>query len=85
MGGANPTAAQLGTAIRELRESRDLTLEALALVAGLHPTHLSAIELGHTNPGWEKLRSLADAFEIDTSALVRSAEVLARTRLDKPT
>lgn len=79
MGDPNPTAAQLGTAIRELRKSRELTIEDLAGVADLHTTHLSAIERGLANPGWEKIRSLANAFEIDTSALVRLAETLARS------
>ena len=79
MGGTNPTAAQLGTAIRELRKSRALTLEDLAGIAELHTTHLSAIERGITNPGWEKIRSLADAFEIDSSSLIRLAETVANS------
>lgn|GEM_PF-434279 len=79
MGGTNPTAAQLGTAIRELRKSRHLTLEDLAGIAELHTTHLSAIERGVTNPGWEKIRSLANAFGIDSSALIRLAETVARS------
>jgi len=77
VGGTNPTAAQLGTAIRELRESRELTLEDLAGIAEMHTTHLSAIELGKTNPGWEKIRSLANAFRIESSALVRLGETVA--------
>ncbi|MET0558829.1 MAG: helix-turn-helix transcriptional regulator [Solirubrobacterales bacterium] len=79
MGGTNPTAAQLGIAIRELRKRRDLTLEDLAGIAELHTTHLSAIERGVTNPGWEKIRSLATAFGIDSSALIRLAETVARS------
>jgi transcriptional regulator with XRE-family HTH domain len=77
VGGSNPTAAQLGTAIRELRESRDLTLEDLAGIAEMHTTHLSAIELGKTNPSWEKIRSLANAFQMESSTLVGLGEAVA--------
>lgn len=77
MAGTNPTAPQLGTAIRELRRNRHLTLEDLAGIAQLHTTHLSDIELGKTNPGWEMIRSLANAFGIETSAVVKLAETLA--------
>jgi transcriptional regulator with XRE-family HTH domain len=84
VGGTNPTAAQLGTAIRELRKRRDLTLEDLAGIAEIHTTHLSAIERGITNPGWEKIRSLANAFGIDASALIRLAETVARSTSAEP-
>ena len=80
MAGTNPTAPQIGTAIRELRWNRNLTLEDLAGIAALHPTHLSAIELGKKNPGWEMIRSLADALTVETSALVRLAEMLAKSQ-----
>lgn len=79
MGATNPTAAQLGTVIRELRESRDLTLEDLAGIAELHTTYLSKIELGKTNPSWEKIRSLADALQMDSSTLVQLGEAVARS------
>jgi transcriptional regulator with XRE-family HTH domain len=78
--GPNPTAAQLGDTIRELRERRGLTIEDLAGLARLHTTTLSKIERGITNPQWESVRSLATAFEIDSSALIRLAEALAREK-----
>ena len=77
MGGTNPTAAQLGTAIRTLRKERDLTLEDLAGIAEMHTTHLSAIELGKTNPGWEMIRSLANALQMESSTLVGLGEAVA--------
>jgi transcriptional regulator with XRE-family HTH domain len=79
VGVTNPTAAQLGTVIRELRERRDLTLEDLAGIADLHTTYLSKIERGKTNPSWEKLRSLADALQMDSSLLVELGEAVARS------
>lgn len=83
MAGTNPTAPQVGNAIRELRRNRHLTLEDLAGVAKLHTTHLSAIERGKKNPGWEMIRSLADAFGIETSALVKLAETLAKSQANR--
>ena len=80
MAGTNPTAPQIGTAIRELRWNRHLTLEDLAGIAELHTTHLSEIELGKTNPGWEMIRSLANALGVETSALVKLAEMLAASQ-----
>jgi transcriptional regulator with XRE-family HTH domain len=78
VGGPNPTAPQLGDTIRELREKRDLTLEDLAGLARIHTTTLSKIERGITNPQWESVRSVADAFGIDASALLRLAEMMTR-------
>ncbi len=79
MGATNPTAAQLGTVIRTLRKERDLTLEDLAGIAELHTTYLSKIERGKTNPSWEKLRSLANALQMESSALVELGEAVARS------
>ena len=38
--------AELGAAIRARRKARRLSIEGLALEAGMHPTYLSAIERG---------------------------------------
>lgn len=80
MAGTNPTAAQLGTAIRELRKQKELTIEDLAGSAAVHPTTLSKIERGITSPRWDNVSALATALAIDSSALVRLAETLARAR-----
>jgi transcriptional regulator with XRE-family HTH domain len=69
-----PTNAALGRAIRRLRKARDLTIEALALDAKMHPTYLSGIERGVRNPTWSKLCALADALGLPISALAREAE-----------
>ena len=50
-----------GQAIRELRESRGLTLDALAAKASMHTTYLSRIERAHSSPTWEKVTALAAA------------------------
>jgi transcriptional regulator with XRE-family HTH domain len=68
-----PTSAQLGVAIRLLRSSRDLTIEALAAEAGIHWTYLSRIENGWRRPTWEVVGSLAAALEVEIADLARLA------------
>ncbi len=69
-----PTSAQLGQAIRRLRQDRELSMEGLAGAAGWHPTYLSAVERGRRNPTWTKLCGMAEALGITVAALVWSAE-----------
>jgi transcriptional regulator with XRE-family HTH domain len=66
--------ADLGRTIRRLRGERDLTIEGLALDAGMHPTYLSGIERGRRNPTWNKLADLAEALEVPVSAIILDAE-----------
>lgn len=70
----------LGKAIRELRESRGLTLDALSAKAGMHTTYLSRIERAHSSPTWEKVAALADALELPVSAIATAAEAQADRR-----
>lgn len=67
------TSAQLGAAIRLLRESRDLTIEGLAAKAGIHWTYLSSIENGKSNPSWEVVGSVAAALGVGMADLERVA------------
>lgn len=68
-----PKSAQLGAAIRSLRKSRKLSIEALAAQAGIHWTSLSRIERGEQNPSWDAVAELATVLEIDTAELARLA------------
>jgi len=68
------TNADLGAAIRRLRWDRDLSIEALAHAADVHPTYLGRIERGGASPTWNKITSLAEALDIPVSTLVREAE-----------
>jgi transcriptional regulator with XRE-family HTH domain len=70
----------LGKAIRELRESRGLTLDALADKAGMHTTYLSRIERAHSSPTWEKVSSLAEALDLSVSEIASAAEAQAKKR-----
>jgi len=72
-----PTSAHSGVVIRQLRKSRDLSIEDLADAAGIDVSYLSGIERKKRNPSWEMIRSLAEALEIEASELVRRAETVA--------
>ncbi|MCB9599922.1 MAG: helix-turn-helix transcriptional regulator [Sandaracinus sp.] len=58
----------LGARLRELRRNRGWTLEELAHEAGVHATHLSAVERGKRNPTVGVLAKRADALEVDLPA-----------------
>jgi len=68
-----PTLAQLGAAIRSLRQGRELSIEALAADADLHTVSVSRIEGGKQNPSWLALTSLASALDVEVVDLVRLA------------
>jgi transcriptional regulator with XRE-family HTH domain len=70
--------ADLGRAIRRLRRAREVSVEALAHAAGMHPTYLSAIERGLRNPTWRKISALAQALEVSVPVLAQSAEIEAQ-------
>ena len=68
-----PTLTQIGAAIRKSRESRGLSIEALAGEADLHTVSVSRIEGGTQNLTWRALSSLADALDVAIIDLVRLA------------
>lgn len=76
-----PSNADLGRAIRRLRWDRDLSIEALAFAAGMHPTFLGRIERGGASPTWGKITSLAGALDVPLSVLLETAEQEAEVAL----
>jgi len=68
-----PTSPQLGAAIRQVRRSRDLSIEDLAAAAGIHWTSVSRIENGRQNPTWDAVAELASALHIEIGDLARLA------------
>lgn len=70
----------LGQTIRELRESRGLTLDALSAKAGMHTTYLSRIERAHSSPTWEKVAALANALDLPISAIATAVEAKTSQR-----
>jgi transcriptional regulator with XRE-family HTH domain len=73
-----PNSKQLGVAIRAERKKKKLTIEALAEAAEMDTSYLSGIERRGRNLTWLKLTAIVKALEVDTSALVRRAEKIAR-------
>jgi transcriptional regulator with XRE-family HTH domain len=54
----------LGAVMRQLRESRGLTQEALAFRSGVSISSLGRIELGRTSAAWATVVQLADALDM---------------------
>jgi transcriptional regulator with XRE-family HTH domain len=67
----------IGLALRQHRTRAGATQERLALRSGVHSTYISNIERGQRDPGLGTLQRLAEALEVLTSELVRTAEEIA--------
>lgn len=69
-----------GTAVKELREARDLTQEALADAAGMTANYVGDTERGERNVSIRVLWQLADGLDVPASELLREAEKGRRRR-----
>lgn len=61
----------LGKAIRQLREERGMTQEALAQDAGVTVGHMSMIERGHSNPTWATVKAVSAALDVSMVELTK--------------
>jgi transcriptional regulator with XRE-family HTH domain len=61
---------RFGKGLRELREARGLSQEALAFEAGLHRTYISSVERGERNVSLVNIERLAVALMAKPSELV---------------
>jgi DNA-binding XRE family transcriptional regulator len=79
---AQPTAEllALGGAIRHLRRERELSQEALAFAAGVHPKHVSEIERANKDPRTTTVVRLAEALGVSVAELY----ALSATEAAKP-
>jgi len=66
----------LGKAIRQLREERGMTQEALAQEAGITVGHMSMIERGHSNPTWATVKAVASALNLSLTDVAAAASRL---------
>lgn len=66
---------QLGMRIRYLRKQRGLSIEGLALDAGINKNYLSDLERGLRNPTLKILGKLSVALGISLSELTKGLEV----------
>jgi len=67
----------LGRAIRQLREKRSVTQEALGADAGVTERTVSLIERGHANPKWATVSDIADALGVSMGELAKLADKFA--------
>lgn len=69
-----PELLALAAAIRQLRRERELSQEALAFAAGVHPKHVSEIERANKDPRTTTVVRLADALGVTVAALYNRSE-----------
>lgn len=69
-----PELLALAGAIRQLRRERNLSQEALAFAAGVHPKHVSEIERANKDPRATTVIRLADALGVTVAALYDLSE-----------
>lgn len=60
-----------GLRVRELREDRNWSQGDLAAEIGSRRQYISAIELGKTNPKFDLIERIADAFSLSLAELFR--------------
>lgn len=65
---------ELGGLLRTVRKQRGLTLVELAAAAGVSQPFLSKVERGQANPSLHSLYRIADALEVNVSALLPGGE-----------
>jgi transcriptional regulator with XRE-family HTH domain len=65
---------RLGRAIRQLREKRGLTQEAVAHEAGVTASTYGLIERGQSNPTWATARDIAAALGVSIGELATLSE-----------
>jgi transcriptional regulator with XRE-family HTH domain len=73
-----PIHVAFGNAIRELRNERQLSQEALALEAKINRSYLSGIERGVRNISLTNIEKLADVLDLDVSEVFLRVKQLRR-------
>jgi transcriptional regulator with XRE-family HTH domain len=69
-----PELLALARTIRQARRARELSQEALAYVAGVHPKHLSEIERANKDPRATTVVKLAEALGLTPAELYARSE-----------
>lgn len=65
---------RLGEKIRRLRQQQGLTLREVAVLLGIHYTHLQKIEAGQKRPSSGLILKLADIFAVTADQLMRDEQ-----------
>jgi transcriptional regulator with XRE-family HTH domain len=79
--GSSPHLSSLARTIRQLRRERELSQEALAAAAGMHPKHLSEIERGNKDPRATTVANLAEALGVTVGELYGQGDGTDRKHL----
>lgn len=74
MASSDKAQPALGEAIRQLREQKGLTQEAIAHDAGITTATLGVIERGLSNPTWATVKGIAAAVDVSISEIGQLAE-----------
>ena len=69
---------EIGTRIRTMRKSRQMTQEDLAKAIGQSPSSITMYETGRREPDFETMEALADVFNVPLASLVAGEDQLAR-------
>ncbi len=75
-----PLSPWVGIAIRERRQARGMSQEALAERADLHRTYVSMVERAVRNITVDSLSGIADALAVRPSEILQHAERLRARR-----
>ena len=70
---ADEVATAFGEVMRQVRTSRRISQQALALESGLDRTYVSLLERGHRQPTLAALILLANTLDMDPALLVKKA------------
>ncbi|HEX6689084.1 MAG TPA: helix-turn-helix transcriptional regulator [Solirubrobacterales bacterium] len=74
MAPSNQPQPALGQAIRQLREKRGATQEAVAHDAGITTATLGVIERGLSNPTWATVKGIAVALDVSMAQIAAAAD-----------
>ncbi|HVQ60363.1 MAG TPA: helix-turn-helix transcriptional regulator [Solirubrobacterales bacterium] len=74
----------LGRALRELREGKGLSQEAVARRTGMHLTGINRLENGRTNPTWGSIKRVAAALGVSVAEVANRAEAVEGTKEKAP-
>jgi transcriptional regulator with XRE-family HTH domain len=72
--------AAFGQAVRQLRESLDLSQEQLGYKTGLHRNYIGGVERGELNASLASIIKLASGLGVAPSELVALGEKISRSR-----
>lgn len=71
----NDILIAFGQRIKELRLKKDLTQEQFAHLCHLHKNYIGMIERGERNPSLKNIETIAVAFEISISDLMKFEKI----------